>query len=255
MPNFGDYDNESVYDSLDESISMGNDFDEEDELTQEEVNEFLKEKWGVTEEEQKKAEPKGPFHMEPMVSEVLSEDELPPKVGFFQGTWNAIKTFFTNLFRSAPKEEAPKAEAPKAEEQPMLDTPDIPDKYIKDPSEHRVHVERVNLQALVDDLEYPNAEFVKQVNDIAENGPDDVRRFLAFASEGMFRQANDTFGAKMDEIDGMDITDRQKEILKNNAVKDMVEQSIEESGRDIDAEIERAEMRNMGMEEISNILE
>ena len=255
MPNFGDYDNESVYDSLDESVSMGNDFDEEDELTPEEANEFLKEKWGVTEEELKQAEPKGPFHMEPMVSEVLGEDELPPKVGFFQGTWNAIKTFFTNLFKSTPKEEAPKEEAPKAEEQPMLDTPDIPDEYIKDPSEHRVHVERVNLQALVDDLEYPNAEFVKQVNEIAENGPDDVRRFLAFASEGAFRQANDTFGAKMDEIDEMDITARQKEILKSNAVKDMVQQSIEESGRDIDAEIEDAEMRNMGMEDISNILE
>lgn len=31
--------------------------------------------------------------------------------------------------------------------------------------------------------------------------------------------------------------------------------SLDESGRDIDAEIEDAEMRNMGMEDIPNILE
>ncbi len=253
MPNYGDYDDESVYDSLDESISMEDDFDEEDELTPEEVNEFLKEKWGVTEEELKAAVPKGPFHMEPMVSEVLSEDELPPKVGFFQGTWNAIKTFFTNLFKSAPKEE-PKPEAPKAEEQPAFDTPEIPDDFMKGPTDYRVEVERINIQALVDELENPNAEFVKQVNDIAENGPDDVRRFLAFANN-TFQMSNDSFEARMEEIDEMDITDRQKAILKGSAVKDMVQQSIEESGRDIDEEIERAEMRNMGMEDISTILQ
>ena len=254
MPNFGDHDNESVYDSLDELISVGNDFDEEDELTSEEVNEFLRKNWGVTEEEQKKAAPKGPFHMEPMVSEVLSEDELPPKVGFFQGIWNAVKTFFTNLFRSTPKEE-PEPEAPKAEEQPMLDTPDIPDKLLKDPSNHRVEVERIHIQTLVDELEHPNEEFVKQVNDIAENGPDDVRRFLAFAEEGTFQKSNDTFKARMEEIDEMDITDRQKEILKNNAVKDMVQQSIEASGVDMDEEIEKAEAMEMGMDEPPTILE
>ena len=208
--------------------------DDDEVLSPEETDEIIRKNWGGDTEEE--------------------VEVAPPKVGFFRGLWNAVKTFFGSIFKRAPKEE-PQPEVPKAEEQPMFDTPEIPDDFLKDPTNHRVEVERAKIQTLVNGLEGRNEEFVKQVNEIAKNGPDDIRRFLAFANEGTFQMSNDTFEGRMEEIDEMDITDRQKEILKNNAVKDMVERSIEESGRDIDEEIEDAEMRNMGIEDLPTVLE
>ncbi len=192
MPKKKELDNESVYDSLNQTISSFNENDD-----------------GILD-----------YSEESQVTAPKAEE----KIGFFAGLWNSITNWFKNLFKSAPKQEP----APVIVEEPKVEEVED-DPRPSDPDGARKWDENQAIREKLNNLEHRNMAFEKQVKKIMQEGPDEVRTYLAGASDFSFRYSNDT----------MDIgIENAKNAGKNvdTLVVDMVKESIKNAARDATVE-------------------
>ena len=204
MPKKKELDNESIYDSLDQSISWEDDENE--------------------------------FSYQPEELHVTAP-KAEEKIGFFAGLWNSITNWFKNLFKSAPKQEPAPAivEEPKPaiveEPKPATVKEEKPEEdvsaYLRstDLEGARKWEESQAIREKLNNLEHRNMAFEEQVQEIIRKGPDDVRTFLAGVSDGSFKLAN----AQIEE--GME-TARQEGRDPEKALLDMVKESMKIARRE-----------------------